>query len=103
MQQLKIDIIKIDKSFVQQLGIDSAGTTLCKTIVQMAKNLNIKVVAEGIEDEIQLEMLTEFGCHFGQGYFIAKPAQAKKFETFFHSFRPAHITPKNALKENALL
>lgn len=103
LQQLKIDIIKIDKSFVQQLGIDSAGTTLCKTIAQMAKNLNIKVVAEGIEDEIQLEMLTEFGCHFGQGYFIAKPAQAKKFETFFHSFKPAHITPRNALREDALL
>jgi EAL domain-containing protein (putative c-di-GMP-specific phosphodiesterase class I) len=103
LQQLKIDIIKIDKSFVQQLGIDSAGTILCKTIVQMAKNLNIKVVAEGIEDEAQLQMLTEFGCHFGQGYFIAKPAQAKKFETFFHAFKPAHIASKTALKGEVLL
>jgi len=94
LQQLKIDIIKIDRSFVQQLGVDSAGATLCRTIVQMAKNLNIKVVAEGIENAVQLEMLTEFGCHFAQGYFIAKPTKAKKFEGFFHGFKPSDILNK---------
>ncbi|MGL1956472.1 MAG: EAL domain-containing protein [Colwellia sp.] len=65
LQKLKTDIIKIDRSFVQLLARDDASNTLCRTIVSMAKNLKMRVVAEGIETQEQCELLASYGCHYG--------------------------------------
>lgn len=73
LQQIEIDIIKIDRSFVQNLTEDMNSQALCKAIIHMANELGIKVVAEGIETKQQLDLLACYGCHFGQGYYFSKP------------------------------
>lgn len=75
-----IDYIKIDRSFVQNLSIRSEDLVLCEAMIVMAHKLGIKVVAEGIETQVQLGMLLSAGCDYGQGYLLAKPLSAKAFE-----------------------
>ena len=68
-----IDILKIDRSFVAALGGSSKEAALTATIVELAQNLDLVTVAEGIEDAIQLSALRAMGCRMGQGYFFARP------------------------------
>lgn len=74
-----VDVIKIDRSFVGNIGTDSSAEPLIETILAMAQRLDIKVVAEGIETEEQLNYLKTHQCHFGQGYFLARPMDSTKF------------------------
>jgi len=77
-----VDIIKIDRSFVDGIGKESSAESLIETILIMAKKLDIKVVAEGIETQAQLEFLKQLGCDFGQGYLLAKPMPKNNFTQF---------------------
>jgi diguanylate cyclase (GGDEF)-like protein/PAS domain S-box-containing protein len=82
LKKFDIDYVKIDRSFVQNLGQDSSDITLCEAIIVMAHTLDLKVVAEGIETEQQRDLLTGLGCDYGQGFLFAKPALADEFEIF---------------------
>jgi diguanylate cyclase (GGDEF)-like protein len=73
-----VDIIKIDKSFVDQLGVNEAGTAIVEGLLHIAKQMGIKVVAEGIEQQKQERFLLEQGCLLGQGYLYARPLPAKE-------------------------
>ncbi|CAM2802223.1 putative bifunctional diguanylate cyclase/phosphodiesterase [Deinococcus radiodurans] len=73
LQLYPIDVLKIDRSFVQGMLDNDSNAELVRTIVAMAKNLNLKVVAEGIEDPRQLAALRGLGCDAGQG-FLFSPA-----------------------------
>lgn len=73
LSKLPIDILKIDKSFVLNLAEHNELQAICKTILTLAQNLNMEVVAEGIEDQASMQILTDFGCKWGQGYHICKP------------------------------
>ena len=68
-----IDVLKIDRAFVQQMSESDRGASVVAAIVTMAHNLDIRVVAEGIEEIAQLESLAEMACDFGQGYFMSRP------------------------------
>lgn len=68
-----LDTLKIDRSFVQDMLTHASSAELVKTIVFMAQNMQMEVVAEGIETTEQLEQLMELNCTYGQGYFFAKP------------------------------
>ncbi|MGX9416326.1 EAL domain-containing protein [Vibrio sp. WJH972] len=85
LQKLDVDIIKIDRSFVSQLNQDIASNTLCKTMVSMANNLNIKVVAEGVEEHQQLALLAQYGCEYGQGFLFSSPLNMDRFEELLSS------------------
>ena len=74
-----VDIIKIDKSFVQDIGISSSAETLIESILAMAAQLDIAVVAEGIETKAQLDYLKRNGCDYGQGYYLGKPVDKQAF------------------------
>ncbi len=80
LKKFDIDYIKIDQSFVQNLVSDNDDMALCEAIVVMAHKLKIKVVAEGIETQQQLDLLKSIGCDFGQGYLFSKPIAAHEFE-----------------------
>jgi diguanylate cyclase (GGDEF)-like protein/PAS domain S-box-containing protein len=80
LKRFKLDFLKIDQSFVKHLTRDSDDAILTKTIIVMAQSLGLKVIAEGIETAEQQQMLTEAGCEFGQGYFLAKPLAASDVE-----------------------
>lgn len=79
LQKLAVDIIKIDRSFVIQLNLELASNTLCRTMIEMARNLNMKVVAEGVEDRDQLELLVQYGCLYGQGNLFSYPLAMSPF------------------------
>ena len=81
LRGLPVDIIKIDPSFVAGLGHDETLTLLTKTIVQVGRELGIEVVAEGIEDPLQLQLLREMGCGYGQGFLVGRPMAAPGIES----------------------
>jgi len=76
-----VDFIKIDQSFIKNIGIDSSSEALIETILAMAQRLNIEVVAEGIETQAQLTYLQKHKCSYGQGYFLGKPMSGSDFNT----------------------
>jgi diguanylate cyclase (GGDEF)-like protein/PAS domain S-box-containing protein len=82
LKKFDIDYIKIDQSFVQNIEIDSDNMVLCEAIIVMAHKLKLKVIAEGIETQEQLDLLKFAGCDFGQGYFFSKPILPEEFEKF---------------------
>jgi EAL domain-containing protein (putative c-di-GMP-specific phosphodiesterase class I) len=81
LRQLPVDIIKIDPSFVAGLGEDETLTLLTRTIIQLGRDLGIRVVAEGIESSQQLGILRDMGCGLGQGYLVAAPMAAGEMES----------------------
>jgi len=77
LQRFPIDTLKIDRSFVQHLGVERAidgdDARIVRAIVMIGRNLGKQVVAEGVETAEQLQLLRDVGCHFAQGYFFSKP------------------------------
>ena len=83
LRGLPVDIIKIDPSFVAGLGHDQTLTLLTRTVVQVGRELGIQVVAEGVEDPVQLQLLREMGCGYGQGFLVGRPMAAPGIESLF--------------------
>lgn len=81
LQKFDIDYIKIDRSFVHNLGSSPESIALCEAIIVMAHKLNMKVIAEGIETEEQLDLLKQIDCDYGQGYLFSQPIPAEAFKT----------------------
>lgn len=77
LRHFPVDVLKIDQSFVKWMGVDEESDTIVKTIIELAHNLRMEVVAEGIETEEHLALLRKMNCDFGQGYFFSKPVDAK--------------------------
>lgn len=82
LSKYAIDYIKIDRSFVTNLAKDTSDFALCEAIIAMAHKLDIKVIAEGIETELQKNLLLQAGCDFGQGFYFSKPIASADFETY---------------------
>lgn len=80
LRRLPIDILKIDQSFVNSADKESGDAEMIKTIIGMAHNLNMTLVAEGIETENQRALLAIYGCEVGQGYHYSRPISAENFE-----------------------
>jgi diguanylate cyclase (GGDEF)-like protein/PAS domain S-box-containing protein len=79
LKKFDLDYLKIDQSFTKNLAADSDDMALSKAIIIMAHSLGLKVIAEGIETAEQMELLTNAGCDYGQGYFISRPVPADEF------------------------
>ena len=80
LKQLPISTLKIDKSFVDQIPDNSRDVAIIKSIISLAKNRGLQVVAEGVEQQCQVDMLREFGCDYIQGYVYSKPVTKIEFE-----------------------
>ncbi|MGC9491543.1 EAL domain-containing protein, partial [Vibrio genomosp. F10] len=83
LKKLPIDILKIDKSFIDECVTLHTDHMLVKTIIQMGHNLGKVVVAEGVETQDQLDLLKNEHCNKYQGYLFSKPLYAKDFEKQF--------------------
>jgi diguanylate cyclase (GGDEF)-like protein/PAS domain S-box-containing protein len=81
LRELPIDVLKMDKSFVDGIAVSEQRLALAEGIVQIARTLRLEVIAEGIESEIQRDLLVSMGCQFGQGYLLAMPMGANQAET----------------------
>lgn len=79
LHQFPVDTLKIDRSFISNMENDGQ-IVIVKAILAMAKGMNIKVVAEGIESQWQYDFLKESGCDIGQGYFISRPIKIDQFQ-----------------------
>jgi diguanylate cyclase (GGDEF)-like protein/PAS domain S-box-containing protein len=87
LHRFPIDILKIDRSFVEQLGSVENGAALGRAIITLGETLGLEVVAEGIELEHQQRELIELGCVAGQGYYYSKPALLHEIEYSVHMLR----------------
>jgi EAL domain-containing protein (putative c-di-GMP-specific phosphodiesterase class I) len=76
LKQFPIDVLKIDRSFIQDIQVRDAETGLVKTIIDMGHVLGMEVVAEGVETREQLEYLKKHGCDAVQGFFFSRPLPA---------------------------
>lgn len=86
LMHFPVNILKIDQSFVKWMHIDESSEKIVKSIIGLAHSLEMKVVAEGIEDEEHVRMLREFKCDFAQGYFFSKPLPADEAEKFIMEY-----------------
>ncbi|HZP20850.1 MAG TPA: EAL domain-containing protein [Bauldia sp.] len=80
LKNLPIDALKIDRTFVQDLEASANDQFIVQTIVSIARNLGVAVVAEGVETEVQRLLLWQFGCRLFQGYLYSRPLSAPEFE-----------------------
>jgi diguanylate cyclase (GGDEF)-like protein/PAS domain S-box-containing protein len=81
LKRFPIDTLKIDKSFVRDMSNDSNDRALVEAVIAMAGSLKLKVVAEGVENRSQLELLRSMNCHYAQGYYFSRPIALEQFET----------------------
>lgn len=89
LKRFPIRKIKIDRSFIRDLTHDPDDQILVKAMIDLARNMHLHVVAEGVEDEQQLQLLRTMGCHEIQGYLISRPVPAKEFQQFLGTLNAA--------------
>ncbi|NOU71111.1 EAL domain-containing protein [Paenibacillus sp. LMG 31458] len=85
LKNFPIDRIKIDRTFIKDLSNDISDQNIVKTIIALGINLNLKVIAEGVESEDQLNLLRNYGCHEAQGYFLGHPMSADHIAKIIYS------------------
>ncbi len=94
LRHFPVDVLKIDRSFVQELAISPTSHSLVAAVIDLAHRLKIDTVAEGIEDESQFTELQAMQCTAGQGYLFSIPLPARRAEALFAPSREAHRTFK---------
>ncbi|MCY7347337.1 MAG: PAS domain S-box protein [Pyrinomonadaceae bacterium] len=82
LHRLPVDYLKIDRSFVSRMTDSRENSEIVSTVIKLAQNLKMKVIAEGIETADQLAHLKQLHCEYGQGYFFSKPLEANAAEMF---------------------
>ncbi len=85
LRTLPLKILKVDRSFVSGIGLNSADEAIVETILALAKNLKMKCIAEGVENETQLKFLGDKHCHLIQGYLYSKPVECSKIEQYLQA------------------
>ncbi|MDA0305124.1 MAG: EAL domain-containing protein [Proteobacteria bacterium] len=88
LTRFPLDTLKIDRAFVTHLPDDKNAVAIVRAISSMAKNLNLHIVAEGVETNDQVSFLHELGCHTGQGYLFSKPVAVENFSMLLTQNRP---------------
>jgi len=89
LQKLPIDCVKIDISFIRQILVSPNDAVMVKTIIDMAHNLGLQVIAEGVEEEEQTRLLEQFGCDMVQGFLFGRPMPEQQFiRSFEHHLSP---------------
>ena len=84
LKEFPLDELKIDQSFVNQIAENKEDEAIVSSIILMAKNLGMDVVAEGVEEEVQLDLLEQHGCRHFQGYLFSKPVPHGAFIELLH-------------------
>jgi EAL domain-containing protein (putative c-di-GMP-specific phosphodiesterase class I) len=80
LKRFPVEAIKVDRSFVSGLGIDTEDTTIVEAVVKLGHSLGLQVVAEGVETPLQLSRLREIGCERAQGYLFGRPRPSELVE-----------------------
>jgi diguanylate cyclase (GGDEF)-like protein len=96
LKLLPVDELKIDKSFVRHMNDEHNDLTIVRSVIDLAHNLGLGTVAEGIEDRITLERLAELGCDVAQGYYLAGPMNADAFDSWILAAVETPLVPTKA-------
>ncbi len=80
LQQFPFDVLKIDQCFIRNIDSNPKNAAIAKAIIQMAHQLNLQVIAEGVETEAELNFIQKHGCDDFQGYFVSPPVPPEKFK-----------------------
>jgi diguanylate cyclase (GGDEF)-like protein/PAS domain S-box-containing protein len=99
LTRFPLDVLKLDRCFVRDLGTDPAAAGIAASVISMAHSLDLRVVAEGVEIEAQVEFLREHGCDEMQGFLLAPPLNAGEFERFI-SAEPVWLEKKSSSTGN---
>ena len=91
LQQLPIDVLKIDRSFVSEMMVDKDKRAIVRTVLSLARALGMKTTAEGIESEEISEVLRRLGCSVGQGYYYARPMTGEAAYAFLEADRTSAV------------
>jgi EAL domain-containing protein (putative c-di-GMP-specific phosphodiesterase class I) len=81
-----VNEIKIDKSFVMNMATDENDAAIVRSTIDLAHNLGLKVVAEGVENQDSMERLARLGCDAAQGYYLARPMPAAEMKRWLRDF-----------------
>ncbi|MCP4697836.1 MAG: EAL domain-containing protein [Gammaproteobacteria bacterium] len=85
LKRFPIHKLKIDQSFVRDIAKNANDAAIVSSIIALGQGMNLRLIAEGVETEAQLDFLHEQGCHESQGFLFSHPVAAKEFEQFFQS------------------
>ncbi|MDX6018596.1 EAL domain-containing protein [Shewanella indica] len=83
LKRFPLDRLKIDKEFIRDIGVDPNDDAIVRTIITLAANLDLEVVAEGVETEVQRDFLRQQGCQYAQGYLYSRPLSLTELDGFF--------------------
>jgi EAL domain-containing protein (putative c-di-GMP-specific phosphodiesterase class I) len=78
-----VHVLKIDRSFISQMTVDGRDAVIVRSINDLAHDLGLLTIAEGVEDQQTLDRLTALGCDVAQGYFLSRPVPAQQLEQWF--------------------
>jgi diguanylate cyclase (GGDEF)-like protein len=98
LKRFQVDRLKIDQSFIRELAVDPEDAAIVRSIIQMARSLGLRTIAEGVEHESLLHYLRTYHCDEAQGYHFGRPMPAEDFADYL--FRDSRMTPKKAQPQN---
>jgi len=101
LQSFKIDTLKIDRSFISRMGASGESNEIVRTIVNLAHNLGMEVIAEGIEEQAQHQQLQAIDCESGQGYLYSRPIASVKIEELLRA--TPRMTPASSASVSQML
>jgi diguanylate cyclase (GGDEF)-like protein/PAS domain S-box-containing protein len=90
LRRLPVDILKVDKSFIDPIAAGTADSAVLQAIVRLGRTLELQTVAEGVEAVHQSDHLRELGCHYGQGFYYSRPAEAEDIDELLGSQAARH-------------
>jgi EAL domain-containing protein (putative c-di-GMP-specific phosphodiesterase class I) len=102
LKRFPIDILKVDKSFVDDVGESAESGVLAEAIVQLGNTLHLQTIAEGIEQAHQVDDLRALGCQFGQGFFFARPLRVDQVDSLLCQLAAGEIPDLAAMNEEAM-
>ncbi len=103
LKQLPIDELKIDKSFVLEMLEDENDAVIVRSTIDLAHNLGLRIVVEGVENQEMLDLLTILGCDYAQGYHISRPIPGKQFATWWSAAKSYRLNVNAAPAVTATL
>lgn len=95
LRNLPVKLLKIDQTFIQGLEKDNVNRAIVNALVSMGQDMNVKVIAEGVESEQQLESVRDLGCDEVQGYYVAKPSGLRSFEELMLEWKSGGLLAKS--------
>ncbi|WP_156492393.1 EAL domain-containing protein, partial [Oleiphilus sp. HI0080] len=91
LRHLPVDTLKIDREFIDNIECSKAQQAITKAIVVLSNSLDLKVVAEGAENEAQLDLLRSLGCDYVQGYYVSRPLDKEAMEALLRNQQPSNV------------